>query len=470
MPLVWTSRPHPEESYVRQSLRRALPVHLPWVGSLLALVSAAWLGARRVDSVGDPAPSGPAAATALQTSDCSAPQLARPAGRPVTTPPPAAHERLPPCDEAAGRAATAPSQGEEPPCTDRSAVALPAADTPWPQGRNAMWCTTLEMAWRELGRVALGGPPQPEHPNATATRLNAAPVVALPRSSSFVRVGRRTRLELKATVDDLFAAFPNAIAPPMPPPMPDPAAWFAMAYLEVALTFTHEFVPLKQPLAFSGPGDDVTPVEAFGIAREHEHALVPLRRQIEVLYDARDDPPPPREEGEPAPPPYDAAEEADSTGAFVLDLDRASTPTQLILARVDRGATLAATWARVAALVRSGRDRKSYTHTFGLGNTLAVPRMNWRIERAFPDLENLGVRGPKGSTVIDRALQITTLRLDHKGVEMKSLALLITRGASGRAYPFDRPFLVALRKRGSERPYFLLWVEDPALLVPAKAG
>ena len=93
--------------------------------------------------------------------------------------------------------------------------------------------------------------------------------------------------------------------------------------------------------------------------------------------------------------------------------------------------------------------------------------MDWRLEGTFPELAGF-VKGPGGrNQLIEDVLQITKLRLDRKGVEMKSLAVIVGRGAhEGRAYAFDRPFLLALRTRGSALPYFLLWVEAPPLLVP----
>ena len=135
-----------------------------------------------------------------------------------------------------------------------------------------------------------------------------------------------------------------------------------------------------------------------------------------------------------------------------------------------RGSTLAETWAAVAGLIRKGGDRRTGA-PWGLGrsDTIEVPRMAWRIEHEFPELVGY-VSGPKDTLHVDKALQITKFRMDRAGVELASLGLVMaTRGGGEpRSYAFRRPFLVALRKRGSELPYFLLWVEDPRLLIPVK--
>ena len=228
------------------------------------------------------------------------------------------------------------------------AVIVPTADTPWPAGHNALWCTTIEMAWREFGRAALGGTPQPPAPRPAIACINAAPLIDLPEGSWFVRAGPRTRQAIHRARKDLFERFPNAIDPPL---SPSRDGWFSFAYLEVLLTFRHAFQKLEHPLYFGGPGGKSAPVEAFGI---EFGSLRNLRRQVAVLYDERDTLSSALEGV--------AAQEADLAQAedpylglsFVLDLDRTSAASQMILARVKREGTLQRTWANVAALVRKG--------------------------------------------------------------------------------------------------------------------
>ena len=351
---------------------------------------------------------------------------------------------------------------------DPGAVVVPTADTTLPAGRNALWVATLEMAWHELGRVAFDGPPRSPTGAEIVDRMNRAPRVSVPPGSTFVRAARHTRAEMNRARGDLFRAFPGAIEPPFGPPGP---GYFSLAYLETGLTFARSFRVLDKGLAFRGTGSPAVRVEAFGIGEDDGGRLLDLRKQVAVLYDERDAPPPRlTETGDLRAAALDRqlmseALDAAPSGPFVLDLDRGSATNQVILARVDRKRSLAATWDHVAHLIARPVRRKRA----GLGrhDTLAVPRMAWELERRFPELEGQALTGRNGRRQsIDKAIQITKFRLDRKGVELASLALLTTRGAHrSRAYPFHEPFLVALRTRGGDLPYFLLWVEDPGLLI-----
>jgi len=74
--------------------------------------------------------------------------------------------------------------------------------------------------------------------------------------------------------------------------------------------------------------------------------------------------------------------------------------------------------------------------------------------------------------VIFKALQNIRFRLDEKGAELKSEAILRGGCAGGpeskRIMVFDRPFLLMLRMKGRPTPYFAMWVGHPEILVPKR--
>jgi len=62
------------------------------------------------------------------------------------------------------------------------------------------------------------------------------------------------------------------------------------------------------------------------------------------------------------------------------------------------------------------------------------------------------------------ALQTIDFRLDRSGVELQSEAAVAVASAAEPNFIFDRPFLIVVKKRGAERPFFVMWVDNAELL------
>jgi hypothetical protein len=54
-------------------------------------------------------------------------------------------------------------------------------------------------------------------------------------------------------------------------------------------------------------------------------------------------------------------------------------------------------------------------------------------------------------------------RLDRSGAELKSEAKLYAKPMP-KEFIFDRPFLICVKKRGAEHPFFVMWVDNVELL------
>lgn len=96
---------------------------------------------------------------------------------------------------------------------------------------------------------------------------------------------------------------------------------------------------------------------------------------------------------------------------------------------------------------------------FSQYDALAVPNMNYKIQHHFKELE---------TNELLKALQTIEFRLDRSGAVVASEADFYALSA-GRRFTFTRPFLIALRKRGSTEPYFVMWVDNAQLLCKPEA-
>ena len=134
---------------------------------------------------------------------------------------------------------------------------------------------------------------------------------------------------------------------------------------------------------------------------------------------------------------------------FVLDLCHDSTPNQVIVARIPRKGTLKATLDDLKLrLARPVEDE--YRHAVGV---LLVPNLNWSIRHRFGGLEGPDKRllnsNLQGLYLSD-AIQTLDFRLDRSGVELKSAGGAVLTSTSFGNCQFDRPFLILVKKRGSE--------------------
>jgi hypothetical protein len=150
---------------------------------------------------------------------------------------------------------------------------------------------------------------------------------------------------------------------------------------------------------------------------------------------------------------------------FAVDLCRDSQPNQVVVACIEKRATLAEALDFLASVVR---DEGSPEARWGLHDIdqLLVPDIFWRIRHGFSDLEgkNFSNRALSGQR-LDVALQDTTFNLNRSGARVMSESKVYALGEyDPRLYHADRPFLVYMKKRGAERPFFVMWVDNAELL------
>ncbi len=61
------------------------------------------------------------------------------------------------------------------------------------------------------------------------------------------------------------------------------------------------------------------------------------------------------------------------------------------------------------------------------------------------------------------ALQAIDFRLDRSGVGLESESTMVWASVAP-CFKFDRPFLIVVKKRGAERPFFVMWVDNAEFL------
>jgi hypothetical protein len=325
----------------------------------------------------------------------------------------------------------------------RDTVVLPTLDLPIPEGKSAIWCVSFQLAWNRLRDDLAKEPVRVENAQPLADRLNAAvhseddldpnDVYA---AAGFGKDGIAQRIR-----DEMQRKFPN-----QPPPEldVDPSGAVAYAFLTLRLRFDPAFAENDRPLTFTDSKGKKTSVQSFGVLRNGQprEAL----RQIEVLY--RD------EEGL----------RGGGDSEFVLDLARNLEPYQIVVARIERKATLAEMLKDVQEKVNRFKESKPGPSPIEM---LLVPNMAWKVEHSFADLTGSDKRllNPNlADRYLAKARQNISFRLDHRGVELTSEAEIDVKKSKPMRLVFDQPFLLYLKKRNSPRPFFAIWIDNAELL------
>ncbi len=327
-------------------------------------------------------------------------------------------------------------------------LVTPHLDAPIGPGKNVLWCSTFQLVWNEGCRAAGGDIHlKDETPMVPALNRKAADEKDVDPGSCLVMSGLmkddivgkiRSELGLKfrgRAEPDLL----DRIAPSLPPD-----GWLAYAYLFRELPFEYPLKRLDEPLAFGS-----TEVATFGLKKATSRMDDIHKAEQVVVLDYKD---------------------ADD---FVLELKPQDKTERIILAKIAPAETLEKTIEAVRSRAVLG-DAKEYKSTLGMGETLIVPMLNFDVWKSYNELcgKEITTPGPLQGGPFILALQDIRFRLDERGAILKSEGAMAAKcGAPDqpRQFIFNKPFLILLERRGAERPYFALWVDNAELLVPAKS-
>ncbi len=318
---------------------------------------------------------------------------------------------------------------------------VPTLDAPIREGVNTIWCASFLAAWKTLETDLVGQPLLLQGNPQVALSLAKAddPRPHIPTDSLYTAAGWTDKGIIEQIANDLAAKFPAKAPPTFPELLP--GSLVAYAYLEANVKFSIPYFQNRKPLVFTDRAGNKTELSSFGIRREDDYAYYELREQPAILFVARD-------------------EEFNLTEC-VIDLDTTSQPNQIILAMIEPGATLAETLAIVEDRIEA---EKREIDGAGPNDVLVVPDMVWRITHRYAELEGQKFANSKLSGMpIVLAMQDIQFRLDRNGVELRSESKLLMLPVP-TLYIFDRPFLLYMTKRGAEKPYFAMWIDNAELL------
>jgi hypothetical protein len=324
----------------------------------------------------------------------------------------------------------------------KATAVLPTLDTPIPEGKSAVWCASFQMAWERLKRDVTKGPVRLTGAQQIAKRLNDAPTVAdtvkeedVYTAGGFVRDGIGDEIR-----QEMARRFPNETVAEL---KEFPGGAVLYAYLRAAVKFTHPFLENARPLEFEAADGNKTSVHSFGLPYDLSRRPS-VAKQIEILHATQN--------------------KRHQIETFVLDPSKTTSPYQVLVACIPRQPTLAAMLADVEKRI-AGPNDEELTRPFRTSflDWMTIPHVRFRITHHFEELE--GKVMPDQGATLARALQLIDFRLDAAGATLTSQSIIEPK-SDPRWFYAKRPFLIVMRKRGTTRPFFALWVENAELLEP----
>jgi hypothetical protein len=324
-------------------------------------------------------------------------------------------------------------------------VILPAFASPMVPGKNNIWCSTFQLAWNEL-KSTFKVPIVAKGAEDLSQLLNTAgqSKADLLENSYYAAAGSVQNGIIQKIQTDMARRFPGASVPSFN----SADILIAFAYLEAYLKFREPFEEIERPLTFSDSTGKQSQVNAFGVWKSHGQTRDRMMRQVDLLFCTMD--------------PKDKMTE------FALDLCKFTQPYQVVVAMIDSKVTLQKTYETVQEKIRQFPDQQIESHFRRVqpGENLVVPELFWQINHHFSELID---KPFMGVDPISEAFQMIRFRLDRSGAVLQSEAKFAVKSAKDapmRVFLLNKPFLIYLKKRDAQQPFFVMWVDNAELLSP----
>ena len=326
-------------------------------------------------------------------------------------------------------------------------VIIPTLDSPRPKNKNVIWCSSFQLAWNRMKDDVIGEPIEVVGAEETAARLNSAKQTAedLKSYSVYAAAGRVSQGIIDRIQQDMALKFPSH-------PVPDfndldvySHSLFAYSYLIANVPFKYPYRQVKKEFIFTDSNGVKTNVGAFGVwgfGSQYEK----MRKQVEILYYQQDED-------------YQMKE-------FAVDLCRYSNPYQVVVAIVEPKGSLAQTLDYVRYKIADFQKDSDYKKKNMVGNVevLRLPEMFWQIDHRFHELIGKIVANAKPPMPMLEATQCIKFKLGRYGAVLESEAVIFAGSDNLMNFVFNRPFLVYMKKRDCDQPFFVMWVDNAELL------
>ena len=297
----------------------------------------------------------------------------------------------------------------------------------------------------------IGEPIQVVGAEELATRLNSAgqSTSDLESSSFYVAAGRINQGIISRIKKDMAIKFPSHSLPDFSDIAAYPKGLLAYSYLTANVPFEYPYRQVRNKFIFTDSQGIEMNVGAFGV-----WGFLPqyknMREQVEILYFIED---------------HNESDRDLQMKEFAIDLCKHSKPYQVVAAVIEPKDSLAQSLDYIHSQITDFKKNPRYKNMTLVDDTdvLMLPEMFWEIDHRFDELISKIVANANPPMPIIEAKQGIKFKLDRYGAMLESEAKFAF-AAIPRYFMFNRPFLVYMKKRDCEQPFFVMWVDNAELL------
>jgi len=305
-------------------------------------------------------------------------------------------------------------------------------------GKNIVYCLSFQLAWDALKNDIIKEDVRMEDEPYMVRFLNKS--LASKKDldeSSYIAMAGFGRDNIVAKINKTLKEKFKKNAPVLTENIL-PGSILAYAYMYKNLEFEKKFDNIENGINFNGAA---AAAKAFGI-KKYSAKEKAIAEQVQVL-DYKND------------------------GDFIIGVKLKSNGDQIVLAKIKPGRTFFNTIGSVQARIASAKPG-----VLANGDSLQIPKLSFDIQHVYKELigKKLKLKNPKyDGMIIGDAVQAIKFRLNEKGAELKSSAKILIletalQEAKARNFIFDKPFLIYLKQKNSDNPYFAVWVGNDELM------
>ncbi len=145
---------------------------------------------------------------------------------------------------------------------------------------------------------------------------------------------------------------------------------------------------------------------------------------------------------------------------FIIQIGTKTNIDEVYLAKIPPEKTLIDTYTKIINRVNGGT--KEFIKDF---DQLKIPFLKFNITDNHPEIKNVKILNENlRGYFISQAIQDIDFDLNEYGISVKSegysVIMLCDGIKASRLYEFNKPFMIVLKEKGKELPYFLFWVEN----------
>jgi len=328
----------------------------------------------------------------------------------------------------------------------------PVLETEIIKENNLIYCMTFQLAWNKLCNDIVKAPIVLYQPPNYINHLNKnlTNEIFITSNEYIVQAGFIKDGIIKTINKDLKTKFGNN-APQIDSEY-DQSAIIAYAYLLITFEFRYVFENILEPLKFMSSDNKLSNIASFGFNKlnSKDPQKIELRKhilnQVSACY-------------------------FDEKQGFILKI-YANNGNVITISTLPPCETLKKTFQQI----KSFSQNNSTNRKFVLGDTLKMPKIDFKLSHSFNELLNTPI---KNTSIKDyfftKAIQDIKFSLDEKGIKLKSSSkAAIEKGIGDIILPKDfiinGPFVLYLTKYIQDEfdlgePYFMMYVDNDELLV-----